>query len=63
MEYIRTLAQDYAFLDADTLDNEGYRVRLEGYQFPETYAFDEDADADAVRRSMKNMRTTLRIRI
>ena len=40
MEYIRTLAQDYAFLDADTLDNEDYRVRLEGYLFPETYAFD-----------------------
>ena len=51
MEYIRTLAQDYAFLDADTLDNEDYRVRLEGYLFPETYAFDEDADADAVTRT------------
>ena len=34
MEYIRTLAQDYAFLDADTLDNKDYRVRLEGYLFP-----------------------------
>ena len=51
MEYIRTLAQDYAFLDADTLDNKDYRVRLEGYLFPETYAFDEDADADAVTRT------------
>lgn len=51
MEYIRTLAQEYSFLDADVLDNDAYRIRLEGYLFPETYAFDEDADADAVTRT------------
>ena len=28
-----------------------YRVRLEGYLFPEAHAFDEDADADAVTRT------------
>ncbi len=49
--YIETLAKDYSFLDADALNNEEYRVRLEGYLFPETYAFDKDATADEVTRT------------
>lgn len=49
--YIETLAADYAFLDVEALNNDDYKVKLEGYLFPETYAFDKDADADAITRT------------
>ncbi|WP_075876353.1 endolytic transglycosylase MltG [Merdibacter massiliensis] len=50
-KYIEELAADYPFLDTDVLDNADYRVKLEGYLFPETYAFDKDATADEVTRT------------
>lgn len=49
--YIETLAKDYPFLDEKALNNEAYRVKLEGYLFPETYSFDKDASADEVTRT------------
>ncbi len=49
--YIETLAKDYDFLDADTLNNDAYRVKIEGYLFPETYAFDKEATADEITRT------------
>ncbi len=51
-EYIQTLAKDYDFLDADTLNNDNYKVKLEGYLFPETYFLSEDMDLDAITRMM-----------
>ncbi len=50
-DYIEELAADYAFLNADDLNNDAYRVKLEGYLFPETYAFDKDATEDEITRT------------
>lgn len=53
-EYIQTLSKDYAFLDADALNNDNYKVKLEGYLFPETYFLADDADLDTITRTMLN---------
>ncbi len=49
--YIETLAETYDFIDTKALDNKEYRVKLEGYLFPETYAFNKTATADDVTRT------------
>lgn len=54
IEYIRTLANDYTFLDPEALSNENYKVKLEGYLFPETYFFDKDATIDEITRTLLN---------
>ena len=54
IDYIRTLSNDYTFLDPGVLTNENYKVKLEGYLFPETYFFDEDATIDEITRTLLN---------
>lgn len=45
--YLKTLIQKYSFLSEDILDSE-YKVKLEGYLYPETYSFHKDADAKEI---------------
>lgn len=52
INYIRTLSNDYTFLDPGALMNENYKVKLEGYLFPETYFMDEDATIDEITRTL-----------
>lgn len=42
--YLRSLINKYEFLD-DSILNSEYRVKLEGFLFPETYSFNKDASA------------------
>ncbi len=51
-DYIKELAKDYEFLDAKALNNKNYRVKLEGYLFPETYSFNSTATIDEITRTM-----------
>lgn len=53
-EYIQTLSKDYSFLNAETLNNENYKVKLEGYLFPETYFLNPEADIDEITRTLLN---------
>lgn len=52
MKYIKTLAKDYPFLNTKDLDNSKYKVKLEGYLFPDTYYVEEYADVDDITRAM-----------
>lgn len=51
IKYIKKLAKDYKFLDPKVLNNSDYKVKLEGYLFPDTYAFDSDATIDEITRT------------
>ncbi len=51
-DYIKTLAKDYDFLDAKTLNNSEYNVKLEGYLFPNTYSLNATATIDEITRTM-----------
>ena len=51
---IEMLAKDYAFLNPKELNNKNYRVKLEGYLFPETYSFDTDASLETITRTFLN---------
>ena len=46
MAYIKKLSKDYTFLDPSVLNNSDYKIKLEGYLFPDTYSFNEDASID-----------------
>lgn len=59
VDYLKTLAKDYDFLDIDALNNENYKVKLEGYLFPETYFLDEDSDIDAITRTLLDQFDTI----
>ena len=50
ISYIKKLAKDYSFLDVDTLNNSNYKVKLEGYLFPDTYALNKDMTIDEITR-------------
>lgn len=50
--YLKKLAKDYEFLNVEDLNNSKYRVKLEGYLFPDTYYVEEDADIDTITRTM-----------
>lgn len=52
IDYIQELAKDYTFLDVSALNNENYKVKLEGYLFPDTYYLNEDATIDEITRTM-----------
>lgn len=45
--YLKTLMKTYPFLNDDILNTQ-YKVKLEGYLFPETYSFKKDADAKEI---------------
>lgn len=49
-EYIKTLAQDYPFINPQTLNNDQLKVKLEGYLFPNTYALEKDMTIDQITR-------------
>lgn len=51
IDYIKKLAKEYTFLDPDTLNNSNYKVKLEGYLFPDTYSFNSDASIDEITRT------------
>lgn len=50
INYIRKLAKDYTFLDVDALNNSNYKVKLEGYLFPDTYLLNENMTIDEITR-------------
>ena len=46
-EFLTTCIEKYEFLD-DSILNDYYYVKLEGYLFPETYYFDEDSTLEEI---------------
>lgn len=58
-DYITTLAQTYSFLNPETLNNEQFFVKLEGYLFPETYYMDKDLTTDEITRTFLNQFQTI----
>lgn len=52
IDYIRVLSNDYAFLNPGVLTNENYKVKLEGYLFPETYYLNVNATIDEITRTL-----------
>lgn len=52
-EFLNKMIQKYDFLTEDIL-NENYHVKLEGYLFPETYAFNKKATAEEVTETFLN---------
>lgn len=52
VSYIQKLAKDYSFLNVDDLNNSNYKVKLEGYLFPDTYYLEENATIDDITRVM-----------
>lgn len=53
-EYLQTLCQDYDFLNFDDINNDQYRVKLEGYLFPETYSLATNSSIDTITRTLLN---------
>lgn len=47
--YLKELMKSYPYLTKEIL-NKDYKVKLEGYLFPETYTFKKDADAKEVTK-------------
>ena len=52
ISYIQTLAKDYSFIHVDDLNNSNYKVKLEGYLFPDTYFLEKDDSLDDITRVM-----------
>lgn len=52
ISYIKKLAKDYSFLNVNDLNNSNYKVKLEGYLFPDTYYLEENASIDDITRVM-----------
>lgn len=52
ISYIKKLAKDFSFLNVDDLNNSNYKVKLEGYLFPDTYYLEENASIDDITRVM-----------
>lgn len=52
IDYIKTLAKDYSFLNVSDLNNDNYKVKLEGYLFPDTYYLESDNTIDDITRVM-----------
>lgn len=51
--YLRTLIEKYEFLNEDILQAD-YRVKLEGYLFPETYSFAKSATPQVITETFLN---------
>lgn len=58
-DYIKQLAEDYEFLDADELNSADVKIKLEGYLYPQTYLCDPDATIDDITRSMLDQFDTI----
>ncbi len=56
--YLRTLIEKYDFLTEDIL-NTNYRVKLEGYLFPETYSFQKDSKKEDITEVFLNHFATI----
>lgn len=52
VSYLKTLSKTYSFLNVDDLNNSNYKVKLEGYLFPDTYYLEKDASIDDITRVM-----------
>lgn len=52
ISYIQKLAQDYSFINVDDLNNSNYKVKLEGYLFPDTYYLGKEDSIDEITRIM-----------
>ncbi|MDO4467444.1 MAG: endolytic transglycosylase MltG [Bacillota bacterium] len=50
-EYLKELCEDYEFLDYRDINHSVYKVKLEGYLFPNTYEFKKDATIDEITRT------------
>lgn len=50
-DYLKKLSEDYEFLDSKDLENPNYKIKLEGYLFPETYSINENASIDEITRT------------
>lgn len=50
--YLKTLSKTYSFLNVEDLNNSNYKVKLEGYLFPDTYYLEKDASIDDITRVM-----------
>ena len=44
----------YEFLNFDDINQSVYKIKLEGYLFPETYSIEKDATLDAITRTLLN---------
>ena len=52
ISYIEKLAKDYSFIHVDDLNNSNYKVKLEGYLFPDTYYLEKEDSIDEITRIM-----------
>ena len=52
ISYIQKLAKDYSFIHVDDLNNSNYKVKLEGYLFPDTYYLGKEDSIDEITRIM-----------
>ena len=52
-EFINSLSNDYWFISSDIIE-EGERVYLEGYLYPDTYEFYRDSSAEEITRRLLN---------
>ena len=52
IDYIKKLASDYSFFNVSDLNNSNYKVKLEGYLFPDTYYLEKDNSIDDITRIM-----------
>lgn len=50
-QYIKELQKDFPMISDEVFDSR-YRVKLEGYLFPNTYLIEKDTDVDTVTRMM-----------
>lgn len=50
ISYIQKIAKDYSFINVDDLNNSNYKVKLEGYLFPDTYYLEKDDSIDDITR-------------
>lgn len=52
ISYIEKLAKDYSFIHVDDLNNSNYKVKLEGYLFPDTYYLEKEDSIDEITQIM-----------
>ena len=52
ISYIKKLAKDYSFINVNALNNDNYKVKLEGYLFPDTYFLEKEDSLDDITRVM-----------